>query len=60
MPGSERVFAVPELEEQKAVIEAGWIGRSVELDGPVPLVTYARPVEAVSAVPQDAVMEATP
>lgn len=60
VPGSERVFAVPEVEEQKAVIDAGWIGCSVELDGSVPLVTYARPAETVRAVPQPAALEVTP
>ena len=42
------------------MIEAGWVGRSVELDGPVPLVTYARPAGVTQAMPQDAALEAAP
>ncbi len=60
VPGSERVFAVPEVEEQKAAIEGGWIGRSVELDGAVPLVTYARPAETARTLPRDVALEAAP
>lgn len=60
VPGSERVFAIPEVEEQRAVIEAGWVGRAVDLSGPVPLVTYARPRAAEPAVVLDVSMEAVP
>ncbi|MCW2242989.1 GNAT family N-acetyltransferase [Azospirillum canadense] len=56
IPGSERVFAIPEVEEQRLVIEAGWIGAAVDLSGPVPLVTYTRP--AVAAVAAESRMEA--
>ena len=58
-PGSERVIAVPEIEEQRAVIEAGWVGAAVDLSGPVPLVTYARPA-AVAAEPRPAAGAAEP
>jgi Acetyltransferase (GNAT) family. len=60
VPGSERVFAIPEVEEQRAVLEAGWMGMAVDLSGPVPLVTYARPASAAAAVVLEPSMEAVP
>ena len=55
-PGSERILAVSDIDGQRAILDAGWVGGAVDLDGATPLVTYARPVTGVPAT-QDSSME---
>ncbi|HYG86131.1 MAG TPA: GNAT family N-acetyltransferase [Azospirillum sp.] len=59
-PGSERIFAVSDLDGQQRALDAGWVGTAVDLGGATPLVTYAHPAHAASAVAQDSSTEVMP
>ncbi len=48
VPGTERVLAVSDIDGQRAVLDAGWIGVAVDLDGAAPCVTYVRPMTGAS------------